>query len=647
MKKLSIMLLLSFFTTFIFAQSENENCITCDSNMVDFTKGASAIGSKNTSSGINSLAAGYQNEASGDYSVAMPFLAKALGDRSFALGYNSIANGSASLAIGAYSKTSQNAMLSIALGSKVTSVAVRSMTIGYGFYDTPIENNISNSLMIGFNSDRSTFFVGSSAGIGTTGKIGIGNITQPEAKLHIRADENEDAILKLDAPGTNRVARLILADDDNTITAVENGGMSFHTPAAGNFKFINGKVGIGLNAPETKLDVDGTLKSTGFKLVDGSQAYGRILQSDDQGNATWVDAPGGGCVQCEGGDNSGTNASIIGTNNIASGNSSFAGGEDSEAQGKQSFAFGENALTMSAYSVAMGQEVTAFGGASIVLGRNLMTTTSAAMIIGTGFDDTHNLINDKHSSLMVGFNSTKPTFFVSESNGSNSTGKIGIGNVTDPQAKLHILGDANSYNPTEASLLIESAGNQYSTLWIGDKNHSIYTRPDSDFKFSTSLNTNFVFENGNVGIGTNEPAAKIQVKDGDIFIEDIDRGIIMKSPDGNCWRGTVNNQGQMQFTQIDCSTLETGTQSPEPSGASTIKIYPNPAKAQVVIDCSNSKEVLYLEVTDMSGKLMHRQTIPNAVNTLSSADWPAGMYFFNFKNNRGTSVETIKVVKEE
>ena len=56
---------------------------------------------------------------------------------------------------------------------------------------------------------------------------------------------------------------------------------------------------------------------------------------------------------------------MIGTNNIASGNSSFAGGEDSEAQGKQSFSVCENALTMSAYSVAIGQEVTAFGGASM------------------------------------------------------------------------------------------------------------------------------------------------------------------------------------------------------------------------------------------------------------------------------------------
>ncbi len=165
------------------------------------------------------------------------------------------------------------------------------------------------------------------------------------------------------------------------------------------------------------------------------------------------------CVQCESGSNSGTNSSIIGTNNTASGNSSFAGGLDSESQGKQSIAFGDKAITMSPYSVAIGKEVTAFGGSSVVIGKNLMTTTSSAMIFGTGFNDANKLMNSIPNSLIVGFSSTKPTFFVSESFGSNSTGKIGIGNITDPEAKLHILGDNNSSNSTEASLYIQSAGN--------------------------------------------------------------------------------------------------------------------------------------------------------------------------------------------
>jgi len=50
---------------------------------------------------------------------------------------------------------------------------------------------------------------------------------------------------------------------------------------------------------------------------------------------------------------------------------------------------------------------------------------------------------------------------------------------------------------------------------------------------------------GDLGIGTTNPSAKLQVKDGDIYIEDINKGVIMKSPDGNCWRITIDNTGAM------------------------------------------------------------------------------------------------------
>ena len=57
---------------------------------------------------------------------------------------------------------------------------------------------------------------------------------------------------------------------------------------------------------------------------------------------------------------------------------------------------------------------------------------------------------------------------------------------------------------------------------------------------------------GNVGIGTENPESKLQVKSGDIYLEDINRGVIMKSPDGNCWRLTIDNTGNMVTTSISC-----------------------------------------------------------------------------------------------
>lgn len=70
-------------------------------------------------------------------------------------------------------------------------------------------------------------------------------------------------------------------------------------------------------------------------------------------------------------------------------------------------------------------------------------------MIGSGIQGTSSdyyLVNDSSNSLMVGFNSVKPTLFVSKSPNDcshgilNKTGRVGIGDVM-PQAKLHIRSD--------------------------------------------------------------------------------------------------------------------------------------------------------------------------------------------------------------
>ena len=46
---------------------------------------------------------------------------------------------------------------------------------------------------------------------------------------------------------------------------------------------------------------------------------------------------------------------------------------------------------------------------------------------------------------------------------------------------------------------------------------------------------------GNVGIGTNDPKAKLQITNGDVYVDNAMRGIILKSPNENCWRVTIDN----------------------------------------------------------------------------------------------------------
>lgn len=55
---------------------------------------------------------------------------------------------------------------------------------------------------------------------------------------------------------------------------------------------------------------------------------------------------------------------------------------------------------------------------------------------------------------------------------------------------------------------------------------------------------------GDMGVGTTDPKAKIHVNDGDIFIEDMERGLILTSPDGQHWRITVGNDGILTTSPV-------------------------------------------------------------------------------------------------
>lgn len=59
-------------------------------------------------------------------------------------------------------------------------------------------------------------------------------------------------------------------------------------------------------------------------------------------------------------------------------------------------------------------------------------------------------------------------------------------------------------------------------------------------------------EDGYLGIGTHNPKTKLEVQNGDIYISDITKGVIMKSPNGQCWRMTINNSGNTNIQAISC-----------------------------------------------------------------------------------------------
>ncbi len=59
-------------------------------------------------------------------------------------------------------------------------------------------------------------------------------------------------------------------------------------------------------------------------------------------------------------------------------------------------------------------------------------------------------------------------------------------------------------------------------------------------------------DTGFVGISTNMPLSKLHIEDGDVFISNINRGIIMKTASGKCFRYKPNEQGMLIGQEILC-----------------------------------------------------------------------------------------------
>jgi uncharacterized protein (TIGR02145 family) len=126
------------------------------------------------------------------------------------------------------------------------------------------------------------------------------------------------------------------------------------------------------------------------------------------------------CVDCNGTSTNGSFSSAIGTNNHANGDFSFAAGENSKANGRSSFSLGQRTNVYENYALGIGRYLEVYGSSSMAIGRFLKTLSPDAMVIGYGFSETQTLDNNIDRSLMIGFESTKPTLFVGPSNGINS-----------------------------------------------------------------------------------------------------------------------------------------------------------------------------------------------------------------------------------
>lgn len=256
---------------------------------------------------------------------------------------------------------------------------------------------------------------------------------------------------------------------------------------------------------------------------------------------------------------------------IASGHSSTAIGRGSEAVGPLSIAIGQTCYSAS-QGYSFGQNAKANSSQSIAIGRFVETNATGAIVIGSATDISP-MINSKNSSLMIGFNSSEPTLFVSES--------------------------------------------------------------------EPAINFNGI---GKVGIGTTDPKARLQIADGDIFIQDINKGIIMKSPDGSCWRGTMNNSGQLEFVKLtDCENLT--TKSNEGTKINSIKVFPNPSKEYFEVKCSKADCQKYstISIFGTTGNLVFSQPFNSETTRISTSNFKSGSYVLKLHGGQESFTDIVVI----
>lgn len=189
----------------------------------------------------------------------------------------------------------------------------------------------------------------------------------------------------------------------------------------------------------------------------------------------------------------GKNSTAIGLENIVSKSDSktdyaFAIGYKNYATAKLTFAFGDqntvsqinsigigrkNNIT-GANSFAIGNNNTVNSDASIAIGYKIKNTTGYGITIGYGRNTTDKVLLNNTDGIMMGMNSDKPTLFISWSETDGRTGRVGIGNVTEPQAKLHIKADNYSYDGEDADIMLEpTRSDKKAAVYFRNKNNSI------------------------------------------------------------------------------------------------------------------------------------------------------------------------------
>ena len=364
--------------------------------------------------------------------------------------------------------------------------------------------------------------------------VGVGTVT-PSTHLHIASDNTnfnttiESGNLQYPTalhilPSSHATSRrsTIKLDDWSVLQDVTGTGtkdFTIYQGATGLQRLsINtaGNVGIGINNPTEKLDVNGKTKTTDIQMTNGA-TNGFILQSDATGNATWVNPSSLTVSETDPQVSSTTtnyipkwNGSTL-TDGIVYDNGTNVGIGTATPTSKLEVIGNTSTTNFQMTNGASGGFVlrsNAFGNASWVNPNSLGISESDPQVQSSviGFIpkwDGAKLVDSKifETTANIGIGTTTPTEKL-DVNGKTKTTDI---QVTNGATNGFILqsdatGNGTWVNPTSLSITetdpqVSSTTSNYIPKWNG-----------------TSLVDGQVFDNGtNVGIGTATPTDKVHV----------------------------------------------------------------------------------------------------------------------------------------
>jgi hypothetical protein len=366
-------------------------------------KSAVASGSESFASGCEANATSYGSVAMGNYVVAS-------GSGSVAFGYGTAADGALSFGVGDQTTSSGHASVaagelvtastdnSVAVGQYLTANAENAVVLGLGISNSErLINDISQSLMVGFNSDIPTLFVGPSSAAGTFGNVGIGTST-PTVGLDV-ADTVKMLGFKMPTGAANGY---VLTSDTNGVGTWEaTSGMDNDWEISGSDIYkMGGYVGIGTTSPAVELDVRGRvnvgLDGNGSDVICYGDANGSRLHWDadhlslragrDTDGTHWSNDSTGQYSVALGYDSKaiGSTAMALGIRPVARGDGSVALGYESGATEFASTAIGHQCVASGQYSLALGQESAASGSNSTALGYDNEASGQYSTAIGRG-----------------------------------------------------------------------------------------------------------------------------------------------------------------------------------------------------------------------------------------------------------------------